>query len=322
MLRVLAALAAMLAGILAVSGCAGIGPVANAEAAGPLANIHLAGASFRVGSKEFTEQLILGQIALQALLATGADVDDETGIQGSSNVRTALLSDEIDMYWEYTGTAWTTLLGHEPSAAPKDSAALFHAVATEDLARNHVKWLPPAPLNDTYAIATEATRADRLNVHSLSDYARLANTDPTGASMCVASEFLTRDDGWPGVQKAYGLNLPANLVHTVDLGVIYTQIPSGAVCKFGEVTTTDARVPANHLVVLNDDKHFFVLYNAALTIRADVFRRFPRLAAVFNPISAKLTDEVMRDLDYKVDVAGELPEEVAHNWLLADGFVR
>jgi osmoprotectant transport system substrate-binding protein len=322
MLRVLAALAAMLAGILAVSGCAGIGPVANAEAAGPLANIHLAGASFRVGSKEFTEQLILGQIALQALLATGADVDDETGIQGSSNVRTALLSDEIDMYWEYTGTAWTTLLGHEPGAAPKSSVALFHAVATEDLARNHVIWLPPAPLNDTYAIATEAIRADRLNVHTLSDYARLANTDPTRASMCVASEFLTRDDGWPGVGKAYGFDLPANLVHTVDLGVIYTQIPAGTVCNFGEVTATDARVPANRLVVLNDDKHFFVLYNAALSIREDVFRRYPQLAAVFNPISAKLTDDVLRDLDFKVDVAGELPEEVAHEWLKANGFVR
>ncbi|HEY2206523.1 MAG TPA: glycine betaine ABC transporter substrate-binding protein [Pseudonocardia sp.] len=290
-------------------------------AAGPLAGVHLDGATFRVGSKEFTEQLVLGQITLQALQATGAQVEDKTGIQGTTNVRTALTSNQIDMYWDYTGTGWTTLLGHTPAEAPKDSAALFQAVSSEDLAKNQIKWLNPAPLNDTYALAVAAARGDQLGVHTISDYARLVNTNPAAASMCVASEFLTRDDGWPGVQKAYGFTLPPNLLHTVDLGVIYTQIPTGQQCNFGEVTSTDGRVPANKLAVLTDDKHFFVLYNAALTIRNDVFTKYPQLAQVFDPISAKLTDDAVSKMNQQVDVDGALPEEVAHNFLRDNGFV-
>lgn len=304
---------------LAVTACGGGG--GGGAGSGSLGAYHLDNASFKVGSKEFTESLVLGQITIQALQATGAKVDDKTGIQGTTNVRKALTGGDIDMYWDYTGTGWTTLLGHTPAQAPKDPTALFQAVATEDLQKNQVKWLNPAPLNDTYAIATAASRAQQLNVHSLSDYARLANTNPAQASMCVASEFLSRDDGWPGVQKVYGFALPGNLLKTIDMGVIYTQIPSGQQCNFGEVTSSDGRVAANNLQVLDDDKHFFVLYNGALTMRNDTFTKYPQLAQIFGPISQKLTDAVVRDLNKQVDVDGALPEQVAKKFLQDNRFI-
>ncbi|WP_028938479.1 glycine betaine ABC transporter substrate-binding protein [Pseudonocardia spinosispora] len=282
----------------------------------------LDGASFRVGSKEFTESLILGQITVKALEAAGASVEDKTGIQGTTNVRTALTSNALDMYWDYTGTGWTALLGHTPAEAPRDPTALYRLVAEEDLRRNHVRWLDMAPLNNTYALATSRARAQQLNIHTISDYARLANTAPEQASTCVASEFLSRDDGWPGVQKAYGFALPAALVRTVDAGVIYTQIPSGTQCTFGEVGSTDGRIAAQDLLVLDDDRQFFVRYNAALTVREDVAARYPQLARIFGPITAKLTDDTVRAMNRQVDVDGALPEEVAEKFLTDNGFLR
>lgn len=105
------------------------------------------------------------------------------------------------MYWDYTGTGWTALLGHTTATAPKDPAALYRLVAEEDLRRNQVRWLESAPWNNTYALATSGTRAAQLRVHTISDYARLASTAPEQASMCVASEFLSRDDGWPACAR-------------------------------------------------------------------------------------------------------------------------
>ncbi|HZZ51061.1 MAG TPA: glycine betaine ABC transporter substrate-binding protein [Pseudonocardia sp.] len=311
-------LAALIAVGLAACGTGGMGRPAGT---GSLRAFNLTGAEFTVGSKEFTESLVLGQITIRALQAVGAKVHDETGIQGTSNVRIALTSGQIDMYWDYTGTGWTTLLGHTPDQAPKDSAALFQAVQSEDLRKNQVRWLPPAPLNNTYAIAAARANAQRLGVRTLSDYARLAGTNPAQASMCIASEFLTRDDGWPGVEKTYGFTLPPTYIQVLDAGVIYTQIPTGQRCVFGEVTASDARVASNQLQVLQDDKHTFVLYNAALTIRDDVYRRYPQLAAIFAPISAKLTDDVVRQLNLRVDIAGDLPEQVAQDFLLRNGFI-
>ncbi|MFC5994627.1 glycine betaine ABC transporter substrate-binding protein [Pseudonocardia hispaniensis] len=306
---------------LALTACGGGGGgTGSGGGGGSLAAINLSGSTFTVGSKEFTEQLVLGQIALQALAATGATVEDRTGISGTTNVRTALTSEQIDMYWEYTGTGWTVHLKHEASQAPSGSEAVYQAVAAEDLQTNHIVWLSPAPANNTYAIATAQGRGDQLGVRNLSDYARLANENPAEASLCAATEFLTRDDGWPGVEQAYGFTLPKANVAEMDLGIIYTQVPTGQQCKFGEVFATDGRIAANKLEIVSDDKNFFVPYNVAMTVREDVANKNPQLAQVFDPIAAKLTTEVLRGLNEQVDVNGQTAEEVAKQFLSDNGF--
>ncbi len=310
----------LVAAALTVTACGGGSGGGNASG-GSLGAVNLSGTSFKVGSKEFTEQLILGQIAAQALRATGANAGDPTSITGSSNVRTALTSGAIDMYWEYTGTGWTTDLQHTASEAPKGSEPLYQAVAMEDLQKNQIKWLQPAPLNDTYAIATAHGRGQQLGVSTLSDYAKLANTDPAKASFCGATEFLTRDDGWPGVQQAYGFSLPPGNLAEVDPGLVYTKVPTGDPCNFGEVFATDGRILANNLDIIPDDKEFFVKYNVAMTMRQDVFAKNPTLADVFNPISAKLTNDVMLDLSQRVTIKGELSEDVAKDFLQKNGFL-
>ncbi len=281
----------------------------------------LAGASFTVGSKEFTEQLVLGQITVQALEHAGAKVDDQTGITGTTNVRKALESGEIDMYWEYTGTGWAEILGHEPSEAPTDEKELFQAVADEDLKKNNVQWTALAPVNNTYAIATSQSAADDLGVTTLSDYADLANQNPGDASLCAASEFIDRGDGLQGLEKAYGFKLPESSLTEVDLGIIFTRVPKQDPCNFGEVFATDGRIPANDMLVLDDDKSFFVIYNLALTVAKDVFDKYPALEDVFTPIAEKLTTEELQKLNAQVDVDGLPVEQVAQKWLEDNGFL-
>ncbi len=311
--------------VLVAAGCGGGGggggTGAGGAGGGSLGAVNLSGMTFKVGSKEFTEQLVLGQIAIQALQATGATVEDKTGIQGTANVRTAMDAREIDMYWEYTGTGWTVHLQHTTADTSKDPKVLYDAVKAEELAKNKVVWMDAAPLNNTYAIATLKGRGQELGVANLSDYARLVASRPDQATLCAASEFLTRDDGLPGLQKVYGFTLPPERIAEVDLGVIYTRIPPGEPCKFGEVFLTDGRILANNLEIIPDDKGAIVNYNVAMTARQDVVDGAPRLAEVFNTIAAKLTTEKMRELNERVDVKGELPDAVAKDFLQQEGFI-
>jgi osmoprotectant transport system substrate-binding protein len=321
----LAALAAALMMTLAACGGGDVttapeGGTGGAPSEEPAAS-GLSGASFTVGSKEFTEQLILGQIAIMALEDAGAQVDDQTGITGTTNVRKALDSGEIDMYWEYTGTGWTTHLGHEVSEAPADSQELFDAVAEEDLQKNDVKWFALAPGNNAYAIATSQDTMDQLGVQTLSDYAKVAGENPADASLCAASEFLDRDDGLPGLEKTYDFDLPESAVTEVELGIIFTQVPKGNPCKFGEVFATDGRIPANNMVVIEDDQNFFVKYNLAMTTSNKVYEENPAVEDVFAPIAEKLTTEKLQELNSQVDVDGLLVEQVAQEFLESEGLI-
>lgn len=277
----------------------------------------LSGAQIRVSSKEFDEQLLLGQIALVALQAAGANPQDKTNITGSSNVRQALTSGAVDLYWEYTGTAWISYLKQTKPIA--DPQAQYDAVKQADAA-NGVTWWARSPANDTYAIAVNPATQARTGVKTLSDYAALAKRDPAAASTCIGPEFKSRDDGFPGLEKAYGFDLPAPQEHLLNDAVIYPTVGKGDTCGFGEVAATDGRVAGQHLVVLEDDKHFFPTYNPAITIASGVARKYPQLEQVFAPIAAKLDTATLTELNKKVSVEGQKPATVARDWLKAAGF--
>ncbi len=301
---------------LAAAGCSGSNSKqapANPTGAG---SEPLHGATFTVGSKEFTEQLILCHITSQALQAAGAQAKEKCGISGSNTTRAALTSGSIDMYWEYTGTAWISYLKHT-NPIP-DPTQQYQAVAQEDLTTNQIKWLARAPGNDTYAIVVKTTKGQELNVTSLSDYARLANSDPSKASMCVASEFVSRNDGLPGLEKAYGFKATTAALAE---GAIYNAVAKGDPCNFGEAASTDGRIIALGLSVLVDDKQFFPVYNLALTLPDKVYQAHPQIAKVMDPIAAALTTPVLQKLNGDVDVKGQDPAEVAKTWLQANGFL-
>lgn len=214
----------------------------------------LEGAKLTVTSKEFTEQLVLGAIMGIAFQAAGASVLDRTGIQGSIGAREAVKSGDADAMYEYTGTSWITYLGNsEPIVDPQEQ---WEAVRKADKA-NGITWLPPARLNNTYALAVNPATEKKYGIKNLSQVAELSKRDPGAVTLCVESEFASRQDGLPGMQKKYGMNIPASNIKKMDGGIVYTELSSGRSCAFGEVFTTDGRIKALDLTVLDDDKNFF-----------------------------------------------------------------
>ncbi|TDD15042.1 glycine betaine ABC transporter substrate-binding protein [Nonomuraea diastatica] len=322
-MRAFLALLLVLVPVLVTAGC-GLQPASSfvppVEPAGIQSLPSLEGTPVRVTSKEFTEQLVLGKIAVLALTAAGADVTDQTNVQGSVNARASLTRGDADLMWEYTGTGWITYLGQTKSLP--DPQAQYVAVRDLDLRENGIVWLPPAPLNNSYAMGVTRATSQKFGVKTISDIMKIPVNERT---FCVDHETFGRDDGFLGMLKAYGMNygkeVPRANVLRVSVGVLYNSVASGQ-CAVGMVTTTDGRVQALDLVLLEDDKKFFPSYNAAVTMRRELADAHPEIAKIFAPISAKLTDDVMRGLNAKVDVDGNVPALVARDWLRAEGFVR
>ncbi|MER6464193.1 glycine betaine ABC transporter substrate-binding protein [Streptomyces sp. NPDC048409] len=278
----------------------------------------LKGAHLTVTSKEFTEQLILGAVMGIAFEAAGAEVLDRTGIQGSVGAREAVKSGQADGMYEYTGTAWITYLGNgHPITDPQQQ---WQAVHDADLG-NGLTWLPPSRLDNTYALAMNQANARKYGTRTLSDVAALSRSDPGAVTLCVEGEFANRADGLPGMEKAYGMSVPAKNITQMDTGIIYTQVQKGS-CTYGEVFTTDGRIRSMNLVLMRDDRKFFPNYNAAPVINTKALEKWPAIAAVLDPVTAKLDNTVAQTLNAKVDVAGEDPHQVALDWMKAEGFVK
>ncbi|GAB2548691.1 glycine betaine ABC transporter substrate-binding protein [Leucobacter ruminantium] len=306
----LAAFAALAAGSLALTGCSGGG---GGSADG---GDELSGLTGEIGAKDFSEQYILAHLTTELLNAHGADLKANTKLVGSANTRQALENDQFVGYWEYTGTGWITYLGNTEPVQGEE--AQFDAVKEADAEANGIAWLDPAGFNNTYAFAIRESEADKLGVKTLSDVAALPEADQT---FCIESEFSTRDDGWPGLKAAYGFQAPESNVTMLDTGVIYTAAEKGDDCNFGEVFQTDGRIPALNLVVMEDDKQFFPSYQGAFTLKQETLDEYPEIADIIGVVSEKLTTEVMQELNAKVDVDGEDPQDVALDWLEEEGLI-
>lgn len=308
---------------LVLSGC-GLGTAGGFTPTGTLAGAldtvpSLEGAPVKVGSKNFTEALVTGKIAVILLKAAGASVTDLTNIPGSSSARKALEDGDITMMYDYTGTAWIAYLGHTDPV--KGAQAQWQAVHDADLSRG-LTWLAPAPMNNTYGFAMKRTESERLGVTKLSDIATLP---PAQRQFCVESEFNSRNDGMEPMLATYGIpkgsGVPNGNIKVLDTGAIYSATADGT-CLFGEVFTTDGRIKALDLVTLEDDRTFFPSYNLVPIVASELLGEHPQLEELFNTVSAELTDEVLLDLNAKVDVEGQEPTDVAWDWLRSKGFVE
>jgi osmoprotectant transport system substrate-binding protein len=319
----LAAVVALLAAVSLLTGC-GLQSantfVPHAEP-GKIRAIAPDGPKIVVGTKNFTEALILGKVAVIALQVAGFDVVDRSGIPGAAPARAAMVGGEVEVQWEYTGTGWLNYLGMAKGIP--DRQKQYEAVRDADAA-NGLTWLPPAPMNNTYAFAVRGEAVKDLGgVASLSDIAALPVEQRT---FCVESEFATRADGFEPMLKAYGIPLgdpqgvPRENVSILDTGAVYTATDTG-VCNFGEVFTTDGRLQSLDLKVLDDDRGYFPAYNVAPVVRTHTLEEHPEIADVFAQISPLLTDEVMIELNRRVDVEGQDPADVALDWMVSQGLV-
>jgi osmoprotectant transport system substrate-binding protein len=270
-----------------------------------------------VGSKEFTEQIILGQIAVLALRDAGYEVDDQTNLGGTAVNREALLAGEIDMYWEYTGTAWIAHLGHEDAITDPQTA--YDMVKEEDL-NNGLVWLAMAPFNNTYTLMMRQSDGEELGIETISDLAEYINGGGD-ASLCTDQEFYARPDGFKGVEQLYGFQFNEDQVIMMDPGLTYKALQEGQ-CTTAMGFATDGRIPAFGFFNLVDDLQFFPVYNPAPVVREEILNQYPGIATVLDPVAQALTTEKMMDLNKRVDIDEEDPIDVACDFLMTEGFVE
>ena len=300
---------------LALSGCAA---ETDGASGGALAEYDLSGVSISVGSKDFDEQLVLGEMMVAAFEAAGATVDNKVNLGGTNVARAALESGEIDIYMEYNGTGWTVHLGQEdPSFDPE---VLTSGVAERDLAENGIVWVGRSPFNNTYGFVSspELTEANGggFNLQSMMEYVQ-ANPDTI---VCMESEFPSRPDGLILTETYTGIELPDNQQRILDTGIIYTETADNN-CDFGEVFTTDGRIPALGLTLV-EDPGVNILYNVSGTIREDKYNEAPEaFDGIINAVLAPLDNVRMAELNGQVSAEGEDPADVARQYLVDEGLI-
>lgn len=320
--RVRRLLASLLAVVLVATGCGlnnggsvplPVGP--GSQGVVP----ELEGVKVTVGGKDFTEGVIASYLVEFLLAAAGMDVSDMSSLAGSNSFRQALVTGQVDIGMEYTGTAWMSYLGNDEPV--RDPQQQWEAVRDADLAEHDIRWLPPTTVDNTYSFAMNQATAEATGVTTFSEYADLVRSDPQAAVSCMETEFSVRRDGWPGLAEAYGFDAATVPTPIMQPGIIYQATSVGRECAFGEVYTTDGRVKGLDLVVLEDDKRFFPVYNLATVVRGSYLDAHPQIEQVLAPLIDLLTNEVMVELNMRVDVDGEDPALVARDFLVAEGLV-
>ncbi|MBH0775304.1 glycine betaine ABC transporter substrate-binding protein [Nocardia bovistercoris] len=315
--RLLPLLAVVLAGCGLVSSSGTFHDATLPDGARPLD-----GAKLVVTSKSFTEGVLLGKITATYLAAAGANITDLTGAPGSASSRQAQLNGDADVLWEYTGTGWVNY--HNETETISDPRELWQRVHDVEKRDHDLEWLAPANFNDTYAFGASTPTAERLKVKSLSEVAALPVADRT---FCVDDEFFSRSDGFIPMLRTYGIpyndpnGVPAGNVTRMDAGVVYTATAKGSPCNFGMIYTTDGRVKNLNLVVLDDDRKFFLPYSGTAVVRGEIIEQYPQLRALIGTISERLTDDLMQELNGRVDIDGEDPADVAYDWLKSENLI-
>lgn len=276
----------------------------------------------KVGSKEFTEQLLLGQMMILLLRNAGFDVEDKTATGGTLAVREALEKGDIDLYPEYTGTAVSLFHNVPADALPTDGAGLYQLAQTLDTAQD-LTWLEPAPLNNTYTLIVRQELIDQ-GIQSISDLAAFMNDNDAPLRLCVESEFYAREsDGLLGMQERYGFAFQDDNVLLMDLNETYDNLRNGD-CDVAEGFATDGRIAAWGFQNLTDDLHFFPIYNPAPVVRQQLLDNYPEIAELLNRLSQHLDDATMSQLNARVDLGAdgnfgsgdeETPAEVALRFL-------
>jgi osmoprotectant transport system substrate-binding protein len=264
-----------------------------------------------VGSKNFSEQALLGEIFAQQLQArTHREVTRRFYLAGSYICQQALLAGRVDLYVEYTGTALTAIL-HDPLEA--DPAAVYERVRSEYQRRFGLDVLSSLGFNNTFAIVVRGEDARRLHLKTISDAAPFAREWRAG----FGYEFMERPDGFKGLAQTYGLSF-AETPRILDLGLLYRALLEKQV-DIVAGNSTDGLLAARDLTMLVDDRHYFPPYEAVPVVRADALARFPEMRAALLELAGKISDEEMRRMNYEVDGEHRDIADVAREFLRAKG---
>jgi osmoprotectant transport system permease protein len=246
-----------------------------------------------VGSKNFTEQIILGEMLAQQIeRKTNLQVDRRLNLGGTLVCHQALTAGQLDMYVEYTGTGLTAILKEPPS---NDSTRVYDTVRAAYDSRFGIEWTEPLGFNNTFAIIVRKSDAEKMNVKTISDAAPHTRTWTAG----FGYEFIEREDGYPGLAKTYNLQFP-NPPRVMDLGLTYKAVVDRQV-DFIAGNSTDGLISALGLVVLADDKHYFPPYDAVPLVRRATVEKHPEVREALRALGGKISEDQMRRLNYSVD---------------------
>ncbi|MDH4429921.1 glycine betaine ABC transporter substrate-binding protein [Pseudomonas shirazica] len=266
----------------------------------------------RIGARVFTEQTVLAEITAQYLRANGFDVRVTSGL-GSNIARQAQETGQLDLMWEYTGVSLVSY-NHIDERMPSAEATYAKVKALD--AKKDLIWLTPSKFSNTYALGLPKQVAEAYpQINSISDLNQVLR-DESHRNHLVAldTEFANRPDGLVGLKAMYDLQVGRANIRQMDAGLVYTAMHNNQVFA-GLVYTTDGRLNAFNLKLLEDDKHYFPDYTAAPVVRKQVLDANPQLAGLLKPLAEQLDDETIRQLNAKVDVEHQNPTKVAAAFL-------
>ncbi|MER5232311.1 glycine betaine ABC transporter substrate-binding protein [Serratia ureilytica] len=277
-------------------------------------------APLTLASKNFTEQRILSAITVQYLRAKGFQVEPKTNL-ATVITRNAMINKQIDMTWEYTGTSLIIFNHINKRMSPQET---YDTVKKLD-AKLGLVWLQPADMNNTYAFAMQRRRAEKEQIRTMSQLVakveQVRKTDPKHNWLLgLDLEFAGRSDGLKPMQALYNMPLDRPQIRQMDPGLVYNAIRDGFV-DAGLVYTTDGRVKGFDLQVLEDDKGYFPSYAVTPVVRADVLQNTPGLEEALNTLSKQFNNQVITELNARVDIDYQTPQQVADAFLKQRGLI-
>jgi osmoprotectant transport system substrate-binding protein len=277
------------------------------------------GPPITVGSKNFTEQYILGNMYVQALDANGFNGVAKLDLGSEQIADKALQNGQIDLYPEYTGTALVAIVPYKGNPADLNSPKATYEAAKEGYAERSPSdtMLEPAPFNNTYGIFVRKSVAEKNGLTNMDELAQASKN----LTFISYSEFQNRSDGYPNMQKNYPALDFKEIKIVNELGLRYSGLESGE-GDVGVGFTTDGQLTSDQLVVMKDPKSIWPFYYPAPVVRSDVLKKYPKIEKVLNEVSASLDVETMRELNGRVDLDQEDPEDVAREHLEEEGIIE
>lgn len=263
-----------------------------------------------IGSKNFTEQAILGELLAQYLEHRGFPVERRFYLAGTYVCHQAMLAGRIDLYVEYTGTALTAILKEPPSS---DHTRVYDEVRRAYAQRFHLVVAEPLGFDNSFALVIRGDDARRLGVRTISEAAQYAPQWRAG----FGYEFMERQDGFAGLARTYGLRFSAP-PRIMDLGLLYRALQSRQVNLIAG-SATDGLIAALGLAVLEDDKHYFPPYEAVPVVRRETLERYPGLGAALSALAGRISESDMRRMNYQVDAQHREIAQVVAEFLRAQG---
>ncbi len=304
--------------VLKAAGVVGLGSMAGCSSLVGGGNSE----SIVIGSKQFTEQQLLGYMSYHALSEnTELDVVDEVGLGGTNTNFQALQSGEIDTYWEYTGTAWLTL-PPQNNEVISDPQEIYDRVKSQFEDEHGITFLDRAPFNNTYVLLANPDWQSNTGIETMSGFASYVQDGNTDLTVVMNAEFQDRSDGWPGLTEHYGFSDAAsNLnIRNVGSGLTY-QVTGEGEAEVGMGFNTNPNITRYNLVALEDDEGFFPVYNPAPMVSQETVENNGAMTGPLNDVVGSLSTDTIRQLNQRVSTDGEDASAVARDYLSSNDLI-